>query len=178
VPFTAVWFMAVPAKARRNVMANISLTVFGIVYIPVLASHVVVLASFDRGLTVAVLALAFGYDIVAYVGGSLWGEHRLAPTISPGKTREGLILATLLTVLLAVLLLPMANVIEDVWVAVGVAIVAVVAAPIGDLAESLMKRDLGIKDMSSILPGHGGALDRIDSILFVAPAVFYFLLIV
>lgn len=175
VPFTAVWFMAVPPKARKNVLANMSLTLFGILYIPVLASHVVVFASFSRSLTIAVLALAFGYDILAYAGGSIWGEHLLAPTISPGKTREGLVIATFATIVGGALLLPLTDVIPGTLHAVGIAVVAVIFAPLGDLAESLMKRDLGVKDMSSILPGHGGALDRIDSILFVAPAVFYYI---
>ena len=86
---------------------------------------------------------------------------------------EGLIGATAVTLLLAS---PISLGLVDSWSrAVALGLVVAVFAPLGDLAESVLKRDLGVKDMGSILPGHGGMLDRIDSVLFVAPAAFYFL---
>jgi phosphatidate cytidylyltransferase len=100
----------------------------------------------------------------------------LAPTVSPKKSIEGLIGATLITVIVSMALVPsFVTLFEHKRVeALVLAIVIAAAATLGDLAESLIKRDLGIKDMGSILPGHGGVLDRIDSLLFVAPAAFLF----
>jgi phosphatidate cytidylyltransferase len=125
-----------------------------------------------------VLGLGVGFDIAAYLfgsllGGSWFGERGLAPTISPSKTWEGLIIATLILILVSVAALANIDPISTGIHALALAIVVSVAAPLGDLAESMLKRDLGIKDMGSILPGHGGVLDRIDSLLFAAPAAFY-----
>jgi phosphatidate cytidylyltransferase len=94
--------------------------------------------------------------------------------VSPKKSLEGLIGATLLTIIVAMALVPtFVGPFEDKKIeTLLLAVVVAAAATLGDLAESLIKRDLGIKDMGSILPGHGGVLDRIDSLLFVAPAAF------
>jgi phosphatidate cytidylyltransferase len=128
-----------------------------------------------RALMVTVIALAFVYDIAAYFFGSFWGSRALAPTISPRKSWEGLLGATAVTLALSVALIPSAVDYLTVVRAIGLAVVIIVFAPLGDLVESLIKRDLGVKDMGSILPGHGGILDRIDSVLLVAPAAFYYL---
>jgi phosphatidate cytidylyltransferase len=96
--------------------------------------------------------------------------------VSPKKSWEGAIGATLVVVAVAVgVVANSVDLLEPVSRAAGLAVVVAIFAPLGDLAESLIKRDLGIKDMGSILPGHGGVLDRIDSVLFVAPAAFMFL---
>ena len=94
--------------------------------------------------------------------------------MSPRKTWEGLLGATAITFIVAVVLLPLAVGVFSFARAVGLFVVVALFAPLGDLAESSIKRDLGVKDMGTILPGHGGALDRIDSVLFVAPFAFYF----
>jgi phosphatidate cytidylyltransferase len=177
---TFLWFMSAPPKARSGSLANIGVTLFGLLYVPFLASFALLIlteAGSGRALMLAVIGLTFLYDVAAFFVGSFYGSRPLAPTISPKKSWEGLAAATLLTFAISLAFVsrlgPM-----DVPKALGLALVIVVFAPLGDLAESAVKRDLGVKDMGSIMPGHGGALDRIDSVLFVAPAAFYFLRLV
>jgi phosphatidate cytidylyltransferase len=175
-----LWYMAAPPRAREGLVTNVALTVAGVVYVPVLAAFLLmVLARPDspRALTVVVLGLTFLYDSAAFVVGSLWGERPLAPTISPRKSWEGLVGATVVVFIVAVALVSQVRVGGaelGLARAVGLALLVSVFAPLGDLAESALKRDLGLKDMGAVLPGHGGVLDRIDSLLFVAPAAFYF----
>jgi phosphatidate cytidylyltransferase len=179
--FTPLWYMATPARHRRAVVANMGMTMFGIIAVPFLAGYaLLIIHSFSRAFTIEVLALAFGFDIAAYAIGTFSGNRPLAPSISPNKTREGAIGGFLvLFVVFGLLLLPsidlLANVGLSVPVSIGLTVAASLAAVFGDLAESLVKRDLGVKDMGTVFPGHGGALDRIDSILFVAPVVYYFI---
>ena len=173
-----LWYMAAPLKARENLIRNVGATMLGVLYVPFLAGYVLLLLSqknSGRALMVTVIALAFVYDIAAYFFGSFWGSRALAPTISPRKSWEGLLGATAVTLALSVALIPSAVDYLTVVRAIGLAVVIIVFAPLGDLVESLIKRDLGVKDMGSILPGHGGILDRIDSVLLVAPAAFYYL---
>jgi phosphatidate cytidylyltransferase len=149
-------------------------------WIPLLGGYLVATLKLPNGiaLVVALVGLTFLFDTSAFLVGSVWGgsffQRSLAPSVSPKKSIEGVIGGALVTVVVSVALVP--NFV-DVFAARRVdalllgAVVAV-AATLGDLAESLVKRDLGIKDMGSVLPGHGGVLDRIDSLLFVAPAAF------
>lgn len=120
---------------------------------------------------VTVLLLVVASDTFGYLFGALFGKHPMAPKISPKKSWEGFIGsvlgASLIGVLASVFLLR-----EAWWVGVVLAVGIVLAGTTGDLAESMIKRELGVKDMSSILPGHGGLMDRLDSILFAAPAAF------
>jgi len=178
VMFTFLWYMAVPAPHRKNVLANVGLTLFPYFYVAFLAGYVVIILALSKALVLSVLALAVGYDIAAFIGGSIYGSRPLAPSISPRKSWEGLVTATLVLLVIAVAVLASIDPISTLGRAIGLALVTSVFAPLGDLAESLLKRDLGVKDLGSIMPGHGGALDRIDSILFVAPAAFYFIRIV
>ena len=171
-----LWYMVAPAKAREGALGNIAVTMLGVAYAPFMAAYVLlilVLPTSGRGLMLAVLGLTFLYDVAAFVIGSGWGKRPLAPTISPRKTWEGLIGATLVTLAAAAGILPSAVKIMTLGRAIWLFAMVAVFAPLGDLAESALKRDLGVKDMGSILPGHGGALDRIDSVLLVAPAAFY-----
>jgi phosphatidate cytidylyltransferase len=179
VPFTFLWYMALPPARRRGALVNIGMTLFPLLYVPFLAGFLLLILSGSTGLMLAVLGLAVGFDVAAYLfgsllGGSWFGERGLAPTISPSKTWEGLIVAALIVILVSVAALANVDPISSGGRALGLALVISVAAPLGDLAESLLKRDMGIKDMGSILPGHGGVLDRIDSVLFAAPLAFYF----
>jgi phosphatidate cytidylyltransferase len=175
-----LWFMTVPAQHRRNVSANLGLTVLGVAYIPMLGGYALTaLAAFgDQGreVVLAIVGLTIAYDIAAFGVGYFWGSRPLAPHISPKKSWEGAVGATLVVIAVAVgAVAPSVQIFDTVGRSVGLALVVSVFAPLGDLSESLVKRDLGIKDMGSILPGHGGVLDRIDSLLFVAPAAFMFL---
>lgn len=179
---TFLWFIAAPAAHRKGAILQIGVTVMNIAYIPLLASYLIVTlaigGSDGKALVVAVIGLTFIYDTAAFLVGSVWGgsffQRPLAPSVSPKKSLEGLIGATLITIIVAGALVPsFVGPFEDKRIeSLVLALVVAVAATFGDLAESLIKRDLGIKDMGSVLPGHGGVLDRIDSLLFVAPAAF------
>jgi phosphatidate cytidylyltransferase len=121
-----------------------------------------------------VLGLAVLYDVIAYAVGTLWGNRPLAPSISPNKSWEGVIGATLGILIVSLAIVPAIEPFTSSR-AVGLALVIAVVAALGDLVESAIKRDLGVKDMGTILPGHGGILDRIDALLFAFPAAYYFL---
>nr|WP_299274599.1 phosphatidate cytidylyltransferase [uncultured Georgenia sp.] len=140
-------------------------------YVSFLAAFAVLLLAEERGpwLVLTLLLGAVANDTGGYVAGVLFGKHPMAPSISPKKSWEGaagsLVLAAGVGVGLAVLALD-----APWWVGLLFGAGAVVTATVGDLAESLLKRDLGLKDMGTLLPGHGGILDRIDSMLMTAPA--------
>jgi phosphatidate cytidylyltransferase len=179
---TFLWFIAAPAAHRKGSIVHIGVTLLNIAYIPLLASYLIVTLAIGgrdgKALVVAVIGLTFIFDTAAFLVGSVWGgsffQRPLAPSVSPKKSLEGLIGATLITIIVAMALVPsFVKPFEDLRIeSLMLALVVAAAATLGDLAESLIKRDLGIKDMGSILPGHGGVLDRIDSLLFVAPAAF------
>ena len=111
-------------------------------------------------------------DVGALVVGGWMGRHPLAPSISPNKTWEGLLGGSIFTVLVSTVAVGAIHPWTPATAAVLGLVVAVVA-PIGDLCESLLKRDLRLKDMGTLLPGHGGVLDRVDALLFVLPATYY-----
>lgn len=137
-----------------------------IAYIAVLGSFAVLLTAQEGGQwwTLAMIAMTTVIDTGALAAGVLLGKRKLAPRISPGKTWEGLaggaLLATGAGIALSVWMLE-----QEWWFGLILAALLVVTATVGDLAESIIKRDLGIKDIGSFLPGHGGFLDRLDSIL-------------
>jgi phosphatidate cytidylyltransferase len=175
---TFLWYMTVPPQHRANLVSNIAITVLGIAYIPLLAAYAIAVLNLPDGevLALSIIGLTFVYDTAAFGVGYLWGSRPLAPNISPKKSWEGAIGATLVTMAVAVgAVSPLVDLLNTVGRSVGLAVVVALFAPLGDLAESLIKRDLGIKDMGGILPGHGGVMDRIDSVLFVAPAAFIYL---
>ncbi|GIU96431.1 MAG: hypothetical protein KatS3mg013_0234 [Actinomycetota bacterium] len=178
---TVLWYMTVPAPQRARLLQGIGATLLNVVWIPALAGYLLAMLDLPDGreLVVAVIGLTFVYDTFAFFVGSVWGgsfTHRsLAPTISPRKSIEGLVGGTAVVVVVSVALVPSGFIgaLDGARLeALLLGLVVAAAATLGDLAESLVKRDLGIKDMGSILPGHGGVLDRIDSLLFVAPAAY------
>jgi phosphatidate cytidylyltransferase len=173
-----LWYMAGTPKGRENAIQNIGCTLLGFIYVPFLAGYALILLSqprSGRALMLVVIGLSVAYDIAAFFFGTFWGTHPLAPSISPKKSREGLLGATFVTFALSIGIVPTVIKYLSLADAVGLAIIVSVFAPLGDLAESALKRDLGVKDMGAVLPGHGGVLDRIDSILFVLPAAVYYL---
>lgn len=147
-------------------------------YVAFLASFAILLLAEPGGQwwTLAFLILVILVDIGAYASGLLFGKHPMAPTISPKKTWEGLAGAALVSIVGGILLATLMLGVPP-WFGVIFGPVVLFTATMGDLAESLIKRDLGIKDMSSWLPGHGGFLDRLDSILPTAAATYALYLI-
>jgi phosphatidate cytidylyltransferase len=176
-----LWYMAAPASHRRGTATNIGVTVLGIAYVPLMAGFALAMLDLTdgRAVVLSVIGLTFVYDTAAFIVGSWWGNRPLAPTISPKKSLEGAIGATLVVIAVSVgAVAPAVTALNTVGKSVALAVVVAILAPLGDLAESLIKRDLGVKDMGSVLPGHGGVLDRIDSVLFVVPAAFLFLRVI
>ncbi|MGW6357038.1 phosphatidate cytidylyltransferase [Streptomyces sp. NPDC055092] len=171
-----VWRMTEPPEGYlRDVTAG----VFAAFYVPFLATFVALMLTADDGpqRVLTFLLLTVVSDTGAYAIGWRFGKHKLAPRISPGKTREGLVGAV--TFAMAAGALCMQFLIDDgAWwqgLLLGLAVAA--SATLGDLGESMIKRDLGIKDMGTLLPGHGGIMDRLDSLLPTAPVVWLLLVI-
>jgi phosphatidate cytidylyltransferase len=180
---TVPWYIAAPPQARRHLTANTAATILGVVYVPFMASFAMLILRFPgddgRNMFLAMLGLTVLYDVTAFAVGTFMGNRPLAPTVSPQKSREGAIGASLVIVLVGLSIVPVFSPFEgNAGIAVGLALVISVVALLGDLVESAFKRDLGVKDMGSLLPGHGGLLDRIDGVLFAAPAAYFFLTIV
>ena len=168
-------------------LSSVAITVFGVTYAG-LFSYIYALRYHDyavgaaagTALVVLPVLLTWSTDVGAYMFGRTFGHKKLIPSISPGKTVEGAVGGLGLTIVICLLyvrfiLMPYAQLGLTIQGAVLFAIVVSVAAQTGDLAESLLKREAGVKDSSSIIPGHGGILDRFDSLLFVMPIAFLML---
>ncbi|HEU5110766.1 MAG TPA: phosphatidate cytidylyltransferase, partial [Micromonosporaceae bacterium] len=161
-----------PAGFQRDLPASTLIAV----YIPFLGGFAAMLASAeDGGLRVlATLAAVVLSDTGGYVAGVFLGRHPMAPSVSPKKSWEGMAGSLAATAVGGAVLLYLLLDVAPWWGAV-FGLVLSVSATLGDLAESMIKRDLGIKDMSDLLPGHGGLMDRLDSILFALPASYLLL---
>lgn len=163
----------------EKMIASSGATILGVLYVAFLGGHLVaVRTGFSQRLSTDLLSLFFmvimGSDIGAYYVGRLFGRHKLAPKISPGKTWEGLFGGILAALAMAALahfwFFPGLPLKWGLSLAAAMAVVGV----FGDLAESALKRGAGAKDAAKLLPGHGGILDRLDSLLFNAPLIYYF----
>ena len=183
IVFIALWRVGMLVLPAHRAPAKIVLGDIGggfliQVYVVFLASFAVLLVTQEGGQwwTLAFLLLVISADTAAYAAGLSFGKHRMVPTISPKKTWEGFagaaIVCMVVGIFLAIFMLD-----EPWWFGPIFGTVILITATFGDLAESLIKRDLGIKDMSSWLPGHGGFLDRLDSILPSAAAAYALYLI-
>lgn len=152
--------------AAIDLRRDLGATVFVQLYVTLLGSCAVVLTAQPEGQwwTLAFVVIVVTTDLFAYVSGLALGRHPMAPRISPKKTWEGFAGSVLAAVVAGVLVAPL-MLHEPIWLGMVLGVVLAGTATIGDLTESLIKRDLGIKDISSWLPGHGGFLDRVDSIL-------------
>ena len=162
--------------------ANLSVTLFGVLWVGLLGAYVPLILVLPNGsgmLLGAIIGTAT-YDTAGLFIGRWTGQSRLAPSISPNKTWEGLIGGMIVAVLVVTFVLGVQPGLYP-WSAQQVdalllGVVVAVMAPLGDLVQSLIKRDLGVKDMGTALPGHGGVFDRFDAMLFVLPAVYYLVL--
>lgn len=163
----------------EHATANLAVTILGIMWVGVLGSFAALILSRPHGDAVligAVLATA-AYDIGGYVIGSTTGQSKLAPHLSPNKTYEGLLGGMTLAVIVSIVVLNnfpgvfpwTESMLDPLFLGISIAVMA----PLGDLAQSMVKRDLGVKDMGSLLPGHGGIFDRFDALLFVLPTSYY-----
>ncbi|MER7707350.1 phosphatidate cytidylyltransferase [Kitasatospora sp. NPDC097605] len=169
-----VWRMAEPPE---NYLRDITAGIFTAFYVPFLATFVAMMLAADDGPQRIVLFLIVTVcsDTGAYAVGYKFGRTKLAPTISPGKTREGLAGGIGLSMLAGALLMELMIDGGSWWQGLILGGCAAVTATLGDLGESMIKRDLGIKDMGTLLPGHGGIMDRLDSLLPTAPVVWLLL---
>src|SRR5215831_6373104 len=162
---------AIFGSSIETALGEVTIGLSGIVYCAVTLGFLVLM---QRQAILLLFAVIWVGDTAAYYGGRALGRHLLAPRVSPKKTVEGAVAGLLASVLVGVVAGKW--VMEQGWVRlVVVSAVTAIAGQIGDLAESVLKRSAGVKDSSSILPGHGGILDRLDSLFFAAP-IFYWLL--
>ncbi|MFD1658392.1 phosphatidate cytidylyltransferase [Streptomyces caeni] len=165
-----VWRMTEPPDGYlRDVTAG----VFAAFYVPFLATFVALLLTAQDGpqRVLTFLLLTVVSDTGAYAVGWRFGTHKLAPRISPGKTREGLIGAVAFAMVAGALCMQFLIDGGSWWQGLVLGLAVAASATLGDLGESMIKRDLGIKDMGTLLPGHGGIMDRLDSLLPTAPVV-------
>lgn len=175
------WFLAGAGGPDARVVEGVGTTLFGIAWLGALGSFAAAMLRAPDGralLLIAVLATV-GYDVGGFFIGRSAGQRHLSDA-SPNKTVEGLLGGMAVCVVVTVIVVGALKL--GPWDGYGPAlflgIVAALAAPLGDLCQSLVKRDLGVKDMSTILPGHGGIFDRFDALLFVLPAIYYAVTIV
>ncbi|VAW20137.1 Phosphatidate cytidylyltransferase [hydrothermal vent metagenome] len=177
-------FIAELYRGKGNSIANIAITIMGIIYIALPFSLLNFLifpgapgnSEFSPGLLLGIFFILWTYDTIAYLFGMWLGKHRLFERISPKKSWEGVIGGGIFAIVAGILdsvIFQSPGLLS--WV--GIALIIVIFGTFGDLVESLMKRSLNIKDSGALLPGHGGILDRFDSLLMAIPFIIAWLLI-
>jgi phosphatidate cytidylyltransferase len=165
------------AETRQRATISLAFTVLGVVWIGVGLSYLILLRGIPENGRLAiftVLIAVFAADSAAYLIGRLVGRHRLAPTLSPGKSWEGFLAGCAAGVFATWIALYRTG-FADSWRSILLGLSIVVAATVGDLLQSLFKRDVGIKDSGRLLAGHGGVFDRVDSLLVAVPVAYYVL---
>jgi phosphatidate cytidylyltransferase len=168
------FLLTLTRRDRRHATLSIAVTLLGVFWIGMALAHAVLLRGLPHGdgLIVDVLIATFIGDTGAYFGGRTWGTRALAPQISPSKTVEGLIAGVLAGTTACVL----ASLYQD-WLsatqALAIGAAVTLAAPLGDLFESMIKRDLDVKDSGRFFGEHGGALDRLDAAFFTVVVGYY-----
>jgi phosphatidate cytidylyltransferase len=178
--FALAFVFSAISSTRAPATAAVGSTVLGAAWIGLGLGHLILLRRMHdepRLLAFTVLLTVFAADTFAYFGGRLLGSHKMAPTLSPGKTWEGFAVGSLVGVFVTfVSLYSDRHHYLTIGQAIVLGIVVVLAAAAGDLFESMLKRDMQVKDTGSLLGGHGGVLDRVDALLFACAAAFYLVL--
>ncbi|MEV5875584.1 phosphatidate cytidylyltransferase [Streptomyces sp. NPDC052101] len=169
-----VWRMT---ESPEGYLKDVTAGVFAAFYVPFLATFVAMMLTAKDGpwRVLTFLLLTVVSDTGAYAVGWRFGRNKLAPRISPGKTREGLAGAVLFAMVVGALCMQFLINHGTWWQGLLLGLAVAASATLGDLGESMIKRDLGIKDMGTLLPGHGGIMDRLDSLLPTAPVVWLLL---
>ena len=180
ISIMAMFITLIVSKEKYNII-DISITLFSLLYIPYLLAFLKLILTYENGNLYIwfVFLCAFATDSFAYLIGRKYGKHKLAPKISPKKSVEGSIAGIIAAIICLVVYATILNVylsmnLNILYIAI-VAVIASVAGQFGDLAASIIKRHCKIKDFSNMIPGHGGMLDRFDSMLFIAPTIYIFL---
>jgi phosphatidate cytidylyltransferase len=176
--FALAFVLKAISEARAAATIAISGTVMGAVWVGGGLAFLILLRELPehgRLATFTVLLAVWAGDTFAYLGGRLVGRHRMAPATSPGKTWEGFSFGTAATIFVVFVALYHQHFLT-IGQSVVLGVVVAIAAPLGDLFESLLKRDMDVKDTGKLLGGHGGMLDRIDALLFAAPAAYFTIL--
>lgn len=160
----------------RGYVRDVTAGVFATMYVPFLASFAALMTRAEDGAdrVVTFILLTVLSDIGGYAAGVLFGRHPMAPQVSPKKSWEGFAGSAVFSAVGGAVALPLLLGGEP-WEGIVVGLAVMTAATLGDLGESMIKRDLGIKDMGSLLPGHGGVMDRLDSLLLAAPVAYLLL---
>jgi len=176
--FIVFMFLIIHLLIKSEIsLDTIAVSLLGVIYLSFL-KYILLLRDLPNGflLIFMVFLLTWMVDTGAYFSGRLFGNRKLAPSISPNKTQEGAIGGVVITILVAIILhftlIPL-----GIFNAIILGLLVSIIGQIGDLFESLLKRSANIKDSGNILPGHGGILDRFDSILFTVPVTYYFVII-
>jgi len=173
-----LWLLS--RRQKGEAFTSWAWTIAGILYVGWLLSHLVALRGLDAGRNWVFFALftTWASDTTAFFIGRKLGRHKLAPNISPGKTWEGATGGILGAIIVSILFftatpfhLPLTY-----WQAIPLSILVSIFGQVGDLVESLLKRNMGVKDSGKLMPGHGGVLDRMDSIIFAGIVVYYYVI--
>ena len=183
IPVVGTWFAFVFVK-RTGVIQSMMITVSGLIYIilplsciPFIAQNKLTANEYNPEILTGTLVIIWTYDSFAYITGILFGKHKMAPAISPKKSWEGFFGGMIFAVLAGFVYARFSDLFNMAdWIILG--FIIVIAGTAGDLFESLIKREAGIKDSGKIMPGHGGILDRFDSLLLIIPFVFLYLYLI
>ncbi len=178
--FALAFLLKGVAETRAPATVSVSATVLGAGWIGLGLAHILLIREIPAHAQLATFTLllaVFAGDTLAYFAGRLLGRHRLAPAISPGKTWEGFVAGTVVSVLVAFFALyEDRHEFLEIWESLVLGGAIAIAATVGDLFESGIKRDMEVKDSGRILGGHGGMLDRVDALLFASVAAYYVIL--
>jgi len=181
VIISLIWLLLRPQK--ETAFAGWAWTIAGILYVGWLLSYLVALRNIDpvhlevgRNWVFFALFTNFGSDTAAFFVGRTWGKHHLAPSISPGKTWEGTVAGVFGAIIVSLGADALFNLPLGYGQAVLLGLLVSIFGQLGDLVESLLKRNMGVKESGKLMPGHGGLLDRMDSVVFAGVVVYYYVL--